>query len=66
MAVCLLRNVYEEIMYIITTSYYYNLDIDFMSKVGYFKNMVVDNCNELIGDIYTSEEIKGIYSYLSK
>ena len=66
MAVCLLRNVYEEIMYIIATSYYDNLDIDFMTKAGYFKDMVTDNCNELFGDIYTSEEIKEIYSYLSK
>ena len=66
MAVCLLRNVYEEIMYIIATSYYDNLDIDFMTKAGYFRDMVADNCNELLGDIYTSEEIKGIYSYLSK
>lgn len=66
MAVCLLRNVYEEIMYIIATSYYDNLDIDFMTKAGYFKDMVADNCNELLGDIYTSKEIKGIYSYLSK
>lgn len=66
MAVCLLRNVYEEIMYIIATSYRDNLDIDFMTKAGYFKDIVADNCNELLGDIYTSEEIKGIYSYLSK
>ena len=66
MAVCLLRNVYEEIMYIIATSYCDNLDIDFMTKAGYFKDIVADNCNELLGDIYTSEEIKGIYSYLSK
>ena len=29
MAVCLLRNVYEEIMYIIATSYCDNFDIDF-------------------------------------
>ena len=66
MAVCLLRNVYEEIMYIIATSYCDNLDIDFMTKAGYFKDIVADNCNELLGDIYTSDEIKGIYSYLSK
>lgn len=66
MAVCLLRNVYEEIMYIIATSYCDNLDIDFMTKAGYFKDIVSDNCNELLGDIYTSDEIKGIYSYLSK
>jgi hypothetical protein len=65
MAVCLLRNVYEEIMYIIATSYCDNLDIDFMTKAGYFKDIVADNCNELLGDIYTSDEIKGIYSYLS-
>ena len=66
MAVCLLRNVYEEIMYIIATSYCDNLDIDFMTKAGYFKDIVADNCNELLGDIYTSDGIKGIYSYLSK
>lgn len=66
MAVCLLRNVYEEIMYIIATSYCDNFDIDFMTKAGYFKDIVADNCNELLGDIYTSEEINGIYSYLSK
>lgn len=66
MAVCLLRNVYEEIMYIIATSYCDNLDIDFMTKAGYFKDIVADNCDELLGDIYTSDEIKGIYSYLSK
>lgn len=66
MAVCLLRNVYEEIMYIIATSYCDNLDIDFMTKAGYFKDIVADNCNELLGDIYTSDEIKEIYSYLSK
>ncbi len=66
MAVCLLRNVYEEIMYIMATSYCDNLDIDFTTKAGYFKDIVADNCNELLGDIYTSEEIKGIYSYLSK
>ena len=65
MAVCLLRNVYEEIMYIIATSYCDNLDIDFMTKAGYFKDIVADNCNELLGDIYTSDEIKEIYSYLS-
>lgn len=66
MAVCLLRNVYEEIMYIIATSYCDNLDIDFMTKAGCFKDTVADNCNELLGDIYTSDEIKEIYSYLSK
>ena len=66
MAVCLLRNVYEEIMYIIATSYCDNLDIDFMTKAGYFKDIVADNCNELLGDIYTSDEIKEIYIYLSK
>ena len=66
MAVCLLRNVYEEIMYIIATSYCDNLDIDFMTKAGYFKDIVANNCNELLGDIYTSDEIKEIYSYLSK
>lgn len=66
MAVCLLRNVYEEIMYIIATSYSGTLDINVMTKAGYFKDIVADNCKDILGESYTIEEIKGIYSYLSK
>lgn len=65
-AVCLLRNVYEEIMYIIATSHSDNLDINIMTKAGYFKDIVASNCDTLLGEIYTFEEINGIYSYLSK
>lgn len=66
MAVCLLRNVYEEIMYIIATSSFDDLDINVMTKAGYFNSLVAKSCNSLLGDIYNEEEIKGIYSYLSK
>lgn len=66
MAVCLLRNVYEEIMYIMATSYCVNLDINLMTKAGYFMDEVTNNCNELLGDSYTKDEVKEIYSYLSK
>ena len=66
MAICLLRNVYEEIMYIIATSYSTDLNINYLTTAGYFKDIVADNSGELLGDVYSSEEIKGIYSYLSK
>ncbi|MGN1311867.1 MAG: hypothetical protein ACI4U4_02500 [Bacilli bacterium] len=37
-----------------------------MTKAGYFKDIVASNCESLLGEIYTSDEISGIYSYLSK
>ena len=42
MAVCLLRNVFEEIMYIIATTLE-TIDIDIMTKASYFYNIVM-NC----------------------
>ncbi len=64
MAVCLLRNVFEEIMYIMATTIE-NIDIDVMTKANYFYKIVAEHCDELLFS-YTSEDIKELYSYMSK
>ena len=64
MAVCILRNVFEEIMYIIATSIE-TVDIDIMTKASYFYKIVADHCDELLYS-YTSEDIKELYGYMSK
>ena len=64
MAVCLLRNVFEEIMYIIATTIE-TVDIDIMTKASYFYKIVAYHCDELLYS-YTSEDIKELYSYMSK
>lgn len=51
MAICLLRNLYEEIMYIMATSLEnIELDINPYTKAGYFKEIVVDNISEILSD----------------
>ena len=64
MAVCLLRNVFEEIMYIIATTIEI-VDIDIMTKANYFYKIVPDHWDELLYS-YTSEDIKELYGYMSK
>lgn len=64
MAVCLLRNVFEEIMYIIATTIA-TVEIDVMTKASYFYKIVADHCDELLYS-YTSVDIKELYSYMSK
>ncbi len=64
MAVCLLRNAFEEIMYIIATTIE-PVDIDIMTKANYFYKIVADHCDELLYS-YNSEDIKELYGYMSK
>lgn len=64
MAVCLLRNVFEEIMYIIATTIE-NVEINVMTKANYFYKIVANHCDELLYS-YTSRDIKELYSYMSK
>lgn len=66
MAICLLRNTYEEIMYVMATSLQIELDINVQTKAGYFKDIVCDNVKELLSDNFEKEDIKDLYSYLSK
>lgn len=67
MAVCLLRNVYEEMMYVMATSCSEEkIDIDVMTKAGYFKSIVAKESDKLFGGIYEAEYINELYGYLSK
>lgn len=66
MAVCLLRNTYEEVLYIIATSLNLELDINVQTRAGYFKDIVCKNINEVLSDNFEKEDIKDLYSYLSK
>lgn len=66
MSICLIRNVYEEIMYIMATSLNLDFDINVQTKAGYFKSIVIDNCESLLSDTFTGDEISELYSYLSK
>lgn len=65
-SICLLRNTYEEILYVMASSLNVNLEIDAETAAGYFKRIVVKNINELLSDNITEDDIKEIYSYLSK
>lgn len=64
MAICLLRNVFEEIMYIIASTIE-EVDINVKTKANYFYTMVANHCDELLYS-YSSEDIKELYSYMSK
>jgi hypothetical protein len=66
MGVCLLRNVYEEILYIMATSINIELDINVMTRASYFKEKVIENFTLILTDVFTEEDISYIYSYLSK
>lgn len=66
MAACLLRNVFEEITYIMATSIQEDVDINIMTKAGYFNDIVSNNCTELFDNVFVPLDIKEIYSYLSK
>lgn len=41
MGACLLRNTYEEILYIMATTLNISLDINIMTKAGYFKEKLI-------------------------
>lgn len=66
MGICLLRNVYEEIMYIMAVSLGKELDINVKTKAGYFKEIVIKNIDSLLNNSFDSEDIFEIYAYLSK
>lgn len=66
MGACLLRNTYEEILYIMATTLNINLDINAKTKAGYFKDIVIENINDLLSDSIEETDLKEIYSYLSK
>lgn len=66
MSICLLRNVYEEILYVMATSIDLEFDINVKTKAGYFKEIVSEHICELCSENIESSDIDDIYSYLSK
>ena len=66
MGTCLLRNVYEEIMYIMATSLNLPLDINVKTKAGYFKEKVMETCSILLNNSFDKNDIFELYGYLSK
>lgn len=64
-SICLLRNTYEEILYVMASSLNINLEINIKTTAGYFKKIVIENINELLSDNFTEGDIKEVYSYLS-
>lgn len=66
MATCLLRNVYEEILYIMATSHDKNLDVNVKSNPSDFRDIVRENVGDLISDYFESEDIILLYNHLSK
>ncbi len=66
MSVCLLRNTYEEVLYIMATSLNLELDINVQTRAGYFKEIVCENIGNVLSDNFEKEDIKDLYSYLSK
>lgn len=65
-AICILRNIFEELMYIMATSLDIEIDLSPDTKAGYFKSKVVDNISELLSDNFEKDDISDIYSHLSK
>ena len=57
MGTCLLRNTYEEILYIMATSLEIELDINNKTKAGYFKEKVCENITDLVSNDFVEEDI---------
>ena len=66
MSVCLLRNTYEEVLYIMATSLDIELDIDVQTRAGYFKEKVCENIKDVLSNNFDKKDINDLYSYLSK
>lgn len=66
MAIALLRNAYEEMMYIIAISYDDSLETSVETKAGYFKDYVKENACLIFQNTITKDDIQNLYTYLSK
>lgn len=63
--VCLLRNIYEEILYIMAISLNIELEIDVKTRATYFEKRVCEHFDVLLGESYKVEDIDELYTYLS-
>lgn len=65
-AATILRKVYENIIYIIATSFDKNLKVDLDIQAKAFRVILENNCNELFGDYIEKEDFNQIYVFLCK
>lgn len=66
MGICLLRNVYEEIIYIMSESTSDKFDLSIKTGAFAIRSIVVNNCDSLFNNKIDSSIFESIYSYLSK
>lgn len=66
MAICLLRNAYEEIIYIMATAIDSSIEVNVRSNPSDFREIVHCNCDILVSKVFEKEDFLNIYSYLSK
>lgn len=66
MAICLLRNAYEEIIYIMATSIDSTINVNVDSNPRDFRKIVENNHETLVSDVFEKKDFLEIYNYLSK
>lgn len=65
-AISILRNTYENIMYIIATSYDKTFKVKIGSSPGDYRTVLENNCKKLFSNMIEKEDFNNIYKYLCK
>lgn len=65
-AISILRNTYENIMYIIATSYDKTFKVKIGSSPGDYRIVLENNCKKLFSNMIEKEDFNNIYKYLCK
>lgn len=63
MAICLLRNAYEEIIYIMATSIDSTVYVNVRSNPRDFREIVEKNYKDLVSDAFEKEDFSELYNY---
>lgn len=66
LSINILRNIYENILYVMATSYNSDLIVDIKTNPSDFRDVVKDNCNSILTDYFEPNDISDIYNHLSK
>ena len=65
-AAVVLRQLYENIIYIIATSYDKNIKVNLNTQPIIYRKVLENNCNTIFSDFFESEDFNEVYKYLSK
>lgn len=65
-AAAILRTLYENIIYIIATSYVGKIKITLDSSPNELRSVLINNCSLIFTDYFVSEDFNSIYKYLCK